>query len=193
MIARIENIIAQAKERLHRDIIAIEKRTDLTEDEKVSQITNKFSIACAAIATQPIPIADFFVLTPIQGYMGTRIAAIRGISISEGKATDLLKELAGVVGLGMLGQNFVLTAYKVGVPYAGGFMTIPLVYGATYAIGRVMDAYFKQKRKGESIDKEALKLIWKETLEKKKAEGKKMRKEIRKTEKAESARGEEGT
>jgi uncharacterized protein (DUF697 family) len=124
--------------------------------------------------------------------MGSRIGAIRGFLISEAKAIDLVKELAGVVGLGMLGQNFVLTAYKVGVPYAGGFMTIPLVYGATYAIGKVMDAYFKQKRKGESIDKEALKLIWKETLEKKKAEGKKMRKEIRESKNDKSARGKKG-
>ena len=70
---------------------------------------------------------------------------------------SIIKEILGVIGLGMLAQNFVLTAYKIGVPYFGGFMTIPLVFGATYAIGRVMDTYFIKKKKKEVINPDELK------------------------------------
>ena len=62
--------------------------------------------------------------------MGSCIGAIRGMPISESKTMEVIKELKGVVGICMLGQNFVLTAYKIRLPGLGVFMTIPLVYYA---------------------------------------------------------------
>ena len=98
MSSEQKSILKQAKDKLKKSVTEIENRTDITDDQKVTQIIKTFSAACAAIAIQPIPFADIFVLTPIQAYMGTRIGAIRGIPISESKATDIIKELAGVVG-----------------------------------------------------------------------------------------------
>jgi uncharacterized protein (DUF697 family) len=184
MSTKQEGVISKAKEKLKREVLDIENRTDISNDEKVARIIKIFATTCAAVAVQPIPFADIFVLTPIQAYMGTRIAAIRGVPVSEAKATTIIKELFGVVGLGMLGQNFVLTAYKIGVPFAGGFMTIPLVYAASYAIGKVIDYFFIKKSRNESINPEELKRIWKETLKKKKKEGKKIKDDIRKSRKA---------
>ena len=97
-------ILDDAKDKISKEILDIEKRTDLSDDEKVSQIINVVSVMCAAIAVQPIPFADFFVLTPIQGFMGKKIADIRGYNISENGAQELIKEIAGVVGLGLLAQ-----------------------------------------------------------------------------------------
>ncbi len=64
-----------------------------------------FSTVCAAIAIQPIPFADIFILTPLQAYMGVRISAIRRVPLSEKQASDLIKEIMGVVGMGMLAQQ----------------------------------------------------------------------------------------
>ena len=153
-------IIESAKRRLRDEVTQIENRTDLSDDQKRSRIIHVFSVTCAAVAVQPIPFADIFVLTPIQAYMGARLSAIRGMPLSEAEAKDLLKEIAGVVGLGMAAQQAALGLYKVGLPFLAGFTTIPLVYGLTYAIGRVMDAYLEKKARRETMSKADIRSAW---------------------------------
>ena len=177
MSTKQDNIIAKAREKLKQEVLEIENRTDISDDEKVTRIIKVFSTTCAAVAVQPIPFADIFVLTPIQAYMGTRIAAIRGVPVSESKATEIIKELAGIVGLGLLAQQLIIGAYKF-IPYWGIITTIPMVFGMTYALGKVMDFYFIKKSRKEKIDPEIIKNIWEETLRQKKAEGKKKSKDI---------------
>ncbi|MDT8451551.1 MAG: DUF697 domain-containing protein [Gammaproteobacteria bacterium] len=173
------NVIKTVKKKIEIEITDIENRTDLSDDEKRSRIIHIFSVACAAVAVQPIPFADIFVLTPIQAYMGVRLSAIRGIPLSEADATDLLKEIAGIVGLGMAAQQIALGLYKVGLPGLAGFTTIPLVYGLTYAIGRIMDYYLEKKSKGQSIDNADLKKMWEEFRAEGKEQAKKAKDEVK--------------
>ena len=140
----VDNLLKRVRNKLENEIFKIENRSDISDDEKVEKIIKTFSASCAAITTQPIPFADIFVLTPIQAYMGTRIGSIRGVPVSEAKSTEIIKELGTVVGLGLLAQQLVIGAYKF-IPYWGPITTIPMVYGLTYAIGKVMDHYFIQK------------------------------------------------
>ena len=121
--------------KLQREYVGIENRTDITDDEKVTKIINITASVCAGVAVQPIPFADFFILTPIQAYMGTRIAAVRGISILKNDSITTLKQISGAVGLGLLGQQTVIGAYKTFIPFLGAVTTIPLVFGVTYGIG----------------------------------------------------------
>jgi uncharacterized protein (DUF697 family) len=167
------NIISRTKEKLQQEVFALEKRNDLTEDQKVKQLITIFSTTCAAIAIQPIPFADIFVLTPIQGIMGKKIADIKGYSITESGAIDVFKEIAGLVGLGLLAQQLVIGAYKTVIPFLGAITTIPLVFGLTYGMGYVMDYYFEKKIKNERIEPEVIKDIFKRA----RAEGKKKAKE----------------
>lgn len=169
IIDKTTEVINKAKEKLKVEVSDIENRTDLTDEEKVSQIITVFSTFCAAIAVQPIPFADFFVLTPIQGYMGKKLADIRGYNITEESTKEVFKELAGLVGLGFLAQQLAIGAYKTVLPFLGAITTIPLVFGLTFGMGRVMDYYFVKKIKGEKIDKADIQDIFKQA----KAEGKK--------------------
>jgi uncharacterized protein (DUF697 family) len=159
-MAKTMDIIEAAKRKVQAEVTDIENRADLTDDQKRSRIIHIFSVTCAAVAVQPIPFADIFVLTPIQAYMGVRLSAIRGMPLSEVEAKDLLKEISGVVGLGMVAQQIALGLYKVGLPFLAGFTTIPLVYGLTYAIGRVMDYYLEKKSRGEMVSNAELVDIW---------------------------------
>lgn len=154
-------------DRVKRQIFEIEERTDLTTEEKVSRITHITCATCAGVAVQPIPFADIFILTPIQAYMGTRIAAIHGVPVSESEAADIIKEILGVIGMGFAAQQIALGIWKTLIPGAGGFMTIPIVYGLSYAIMRVMDAYFTAKAAKRKLTPEEIKSIWKNA----KAEG----------------------
>jgi len=172
------DIIEEAKKKIEAEITNIENRTDLSDDQKRSRIIHIFSVTCAAVAVQPIPFADIFVLTPIQAYMGVRLSAIRGMPLSDSEATDLLKEIAGIVGLGMAAQQIALGLYKVGLPFLAGFTTIPLVYGLTYAIGRIMDFYLEKKSKGQAVSNADLKKMWEQFREEGKQQAKRAKDEV---------------
>ena len=98
--------------------------SDLTPDEKVKKIIYTFSAVCAATATQPIPFADIFILTPMQAYMGTLIAKVRGYNFS---MQQVYKEIIGVMALGFFAQQTAIGLYKF-IPVWGIFTTIPIVY-----------------------------------------------------------------
>ena len=166
-------IIDRVKEKIRTEVSEIEKRTDLTKEQKIEKICIVFGTFCGALAAQPIPFADIFLLTPIQAYMGKKIADIHGYNITEQGATSIVKEIAGLIGMGLLSQQLAIGAYKTFIPFLGAITTIPLVFGLTYGMGKVMNAYFKAKIKGEAISKEHIRDIFKNA----KKEGQKMGKE----------------
>jgi uncharacterized protein (DUF697 family) len=155
-----DDIVNRAKAKIQREISEIENRQDLTQAQKISQIIHIFSAICAGVAVQPIPFADIFLLTPIQAYMGVRLSAVMGQPLTERESADIMKEIAGVVGLGLLAQQLALGAYKTFLPFLGGLTTIPLVYGLTYAIGRVMEQYLMARHKNQKLSPEQIKSLW---------------------------------
>lgn len=175
----INDLIGKARARLEREILDIEKRNDLTDDEKVSHIIVIFSTVCAGIAVQPIPFADIFILTPLQAFMGAKISSIRGVPLSEKETSDVIKELMGVVGIGMVAQQLGIAAAKIFFPIFGGIATVPVVFSLTYAIGRVMDVYFCHKAAGKTASPEALKEAWKRAKAEGEKEGKLRESEIK--------------
>lgn len=156
-----ENLLSELRARVDRELTDIESRDDLTDDKKVNQVIVIFSTTCAAIAVQPVPFADFFILTPLQAYMGARISAIRGTPLNEKEVNDLIVELMGVVGLGMVAQQIGIAAAKAFFPIFGSVATVPVVFSLTYAIGKLMDAYFVAKVEGQDLSAAQIKDVWK--------------------------------
>ena len=178
--AFIEDKIAIFKKQVSHNLTDIESRDDLSADAKADRVIHIFSVTCAGVAVQPIPFADIFVLTPIQMYLAERLAAVRGVPLSESSLKEIMTDLAKVIGLGMLAQQAALGLYKVGLPFLAGFTTIPLVYGLTYAIGKTLDYLVIQRMKGRKIDVEQLKNQWRQA----KKEGRKKGKEYKAKEEA---------
>ena len=102
--------------------------------------------------------------------MGKEIASIRGYSVTEMEMIDIIKKISGAISLGYLAQQTVLVLYKIGLPGFGGFMTIPLVYGLTYAIGKIMDYYLVQEKTGKGVNMKDIAEYWKKFFK----EGKKL-------------------
>ena len=173
------DLLSRARARLEREVLDIENRTDLTEQQKADRIVVIFSTVCAGLAIQPIPFADIFILTPLQAYMGTRLAAIRGIRLSEQESTTVLKQLMGVVGMGLVAQQLGIAAAKILFPIFGGVATIPVVFGLTFAIGTVMDKYFIAKAQGRELSATEIKRTWKAAKQKGETEGKRREQDIR--------------
>ena len=158
-------------DKIKREITEIEHRTDIRDDEKVSRITHIACATRAGVAIQPIPFADFFVLTPMQAYFASRIAAIRGVPVSESDAFDWIKEIIGIVGMGMIAQQIAIGIWKIVTFGFGGLLTIPIVYGLTYAVMKVSDAYFTSKAKNRKLSPEEIKSIWRTAIREGKKKG----------------------
>lgn len=155
-----EGIVDKLLAKLKREITDIENRSDLTTEQKIKQITHITCAGCAGIAIQPIPFADIFILTPVQAYMGSRIAAIRGVPVSESEVSDVIKEIAGVIGMGVLAQQLAIGIWKTLTFGFGGLATIPIVYGLSYAIMRVIDAYYVAKAQNRRLSDDEIKNLW---------------------------------
>jgi uncharacterized protein (DUF697 family) len=181
-----EDFISSIKKEIARNLTDIESRDDLSANEKSNRIIQIFSATCAGAAVQPIPFADIFVLTTIQAYMAERLAAVRGVPMAQGSAMDLVTDLARVIGLGMVAQQVALGLYKVGLPFLAGFTTIPLVYGLTYAIGKVLDHLLIERAKGKKLSPDEIKSIW----AREKKEGVRKGKEYRKKRKTKESGNE---
>lgn len=158
-------------DKIKKEITEIEHRTDISEEQKVSHITHIACATCAGVAIQPIPFADIFVLTPIQAYFASRIAAIHGVPVSESGAIDWIKETMGIVGLGIIAQQIAIGIWKVVSFGLGGLLTIPLVYGLTYAIMKVANAYFSAKARKQKLGDEQIKAIWSSAFKEGKKKG----------------------
>lgn len=117
---------------------------------KINSVIALGSASCAIIAVQPIPFADIFILTPVQMvmiyYLNKIISDDADADIDSG---SLLATLGAVAGWGLVAQQAILALYKIGLPGFAGFTTIPLVYGATSAIGymavKVLEMQIKDK------------------------------------------------
>lgn len=151
-----EGMFEKLKKRLEAEFFSIERNPHLTEDQKVNQMIFTTAVLCAAVAIQPIPFADIFILTPIQGYMGHKIAQIRGFEMKEEGVWEVIKYIASVVGLGFAAQQTAIGLFKLGLPGIGGLITIPLVGGLTMGIGKALDLYFRMKVQGRTPSEDAI-------------------------------------
>jgi uncharacterized protein (DUF697 family) len=160
-MTKSNGLFDSVKQKLMSQLLEIENNPKFNDDEKVSKIINTTAVICAAVAIQPIPFADIFILTPIQGFMGYKIGQIRGVDLKEESMGDIIKYIMGVVGLGIGAQQTAIGLFKLGLPGLGGLMTIPLVAGLTYGIGRAMDIYFKAVKQGRKPSDDELKNAFK--------------------------------
>tara|TARA_B100000674_G_C37930490_1_gene957730 strand:- start:1058 stop:1789 length:732 start_codon:yes stop_codon:yes gene_type:complete len=161
--------IEAALAKIRSEITQIEHRSDINDAKKIDLMIHYGSASCAGIAIQPIPFADIFVLTPIQAYFGTRIAAIRGIPVSESEISEQIRELIGIVGMGFLAQQVAIGIWKTVTFGAGGLLTIPLVYALSYAVMRVIAAYYTAKAQGKKLSDDQIKEIYKAAFKEGKA------------------------
>ncbi|MBL8200430.1 MAG: hypothetical protein JNK40_05600 [Chromatiales bacterium] len=161
----------QVAEKVKANIADIEEHTALNDDQKVSRITHIACATCAAVGTQPVPFADIFLLATLQAYFSSRIAALRGVAISESDAMNYVKGISGMVGIGILAEQIAIGLWKLVTFGLGGILTFTLDYALTYAVMKVSDAYFSAKARGEALDREQIRSIWKSAYSEGKRKG----------------------
>ncbi len=115
---------------------------DRAAQAEVAQLLVKSTAAiCAAIGTQPIPLADMPILTTLQLVMVSGIMYLSGRERSLRAATEFIGVLGANVGAGMVlreGARAILKFFP-----GWGNVVCGMVAGAgTYAIGRAAIVYF---------------------------------------------------
>ena len=110
--------------------------------KQIAQVVIKSVTAiCAAIGTQPIPLADFPILTSLQATMVAGIMHISGREWSPKLAAEFIAALGANIGAGLVLREGARAAAKF-VPIWGNAISGAVAGAGTYAMGRSAAAYF---------------------------------------------------
>ena len=109
--------------------------------EIAAMLTRSTTAICTAIGAQPIPLADFPILTSLQVAMVAGIVHATGREWGLRLARDFLGALGVNVGVGFLLREGARAAVKL-LPIWGNVISGAVAGAGTYAIGRAASAYF---------------------------------------------------
>ena len=110
--------------------------------KQIAQVVIKSVTAIsAAIGAQPIPLADFPILTSLQGTMVASIMHISGREMSVKLAGEFIAALGANIGMGLALREGARAVLKF-VPVWGNAVSGGVAAAGTYAMGRAASAYF---------------------------------------------------
>ena len=109
--------------------------------ELAQHLVRSLTTVCAAIGVQPIPFADFPILTAIQFAMVSGIMHVSGRGLGLRSAAEFFGALGINVGAGMIFREGARAAAKL-VPGWGNAISGGVAAAGTYAVGRSAIGYF---------------------------------------------------
>jgi uncharacterized protein (DUF697 family) len=109
--------------------------------ELARAVVKSVAAICGAVGAQPIPLADFPVLTSLQAAMVAGIMHISGRDLSMKLAGEWIGALGANLGLGLVMREGARAILKV-VPVWGDLVSGGIAAAGTYAIGKAATAYF---------------------------------------------------
>jgi len=110
--------------------------------KEIAQIVIKSVTAIsAAVGAQPIPLADFPILTSLQAGMVASIMHISGREMSPKLAGEFLAAVGANVGAGLVLREGARAAVKL-LPFWGNAISGAVAATGSYAVGRAATGYF---------------------------------------------------
>jgi uncharacterized protein (DUF697 family) len=157
-------------------VLSFDVNPAFSEQENVHRIIQQTATVCAVVAcVNPVPLTDFLLLTPIHAKMTFHIGKVKGFDITQERALDILREVLSTIGLSMTATW--LASFIKPIPVVSFLIYAPIIYGATYGIGHVVEAYFHGLKTGQVPSAQELKAIYEKQLSRGKVEGASLRKE----------------
>lgn len=124
-----------------------------SREENADEVIKAAALLSGAIAVEPLPFADLLLITPVQLKMVLHIGKIYGFDITPQRAREIVGELGATVAYGLAARQIMRGVAKIVAPVVGGIVTAPLVYGWTFGLGRLAEAYFQRKVQGLPFEK----------------------------------------
>jgi uncharacterized protein (DUF697 family) len=109
--------------------------------ETATTVVNACVTLCTAVGTEPIPLADFPILTSLQISMVASIIYISGRTVSRKMAAEFIAALGANVGMGIVLREGSRALLKL-FPGWGNVISGAIAGAGTYAIGKAATAYF---------------------------------------------------
>jgi uncharacterized protein len=109
--------------------------------ELAARLTRSVTAISAAIGAQPIPLADFPILTALQFAMVAGIMHISGRELSLRATAEFLAALGMNIGAGMIFREGARAAVKL-LPGWGNAISGGVAAAGTYGVGKAASAYF---------------------------------------------------
>ncbi|MDD3144963.1 MAG: adenylate/guanylate cyclase domain-containing protein [Candidatus Gracilibacteria bacterium] len=141
----------------------------LTDDlkQKINEIDNtifKFSSVAAILGIQPIPFLDVYSVLPFHIYLLKEIAKKYSIEINTKESKEILTTVIGSVGSSYILSQSVIGLSKIGMIGFGGYVMMPLNFGLTYSMGKILSMYFYQKSQGAKATNSEIKELFKYSI-----------------------------
>ena len=111
------------------------------QTELSMRLVRSVTAICAAVGAQPIPLADFPILTTLQFAMVAGVMHIGGRELSLRAAAEFVGALGMNIGFGMVFREGARAAVKV-LPGWGNAISGGIAAAGTYGIGRAATSYF---------------------------------------------------
>ena len=153
LAVRTSSVVALCHTRLLSESIALELPPEAQLEmarlsgnkelqKQIAQIVIKSVTAmCAAVAAQPIPLADFPILTALQTAMVGSIMHVSGREMNAKRTAEFLAAVGANIGTGIVLREGARAAVKL-VPIWGSAISGAVAGAGTYAIGRAAVAFF---------------------------------------------------
>ena len=123
-------------------------------DRKYEIVSRNYSCISAAIGFIPfVPVADFFVLTPLQVVMCNQIFAMYNFDCD---TKEFLKTVGAAVGQGLL-MRLTSKLFCSLIPGLGWVINASVAFTGTYIIGRIAREYAMN---GGTLSSESIQAIW---------------------------------
>jgi len=116
-------------------------RAKKVQMEIAQNLVRSLTTVCAAIGVQPIPFADFPILTAIQFAMVSGIMHVSGRELGLKSAAEFFGALGLNIGAGMIFREGARAAAKL-LPGWGNAISGGVAAAGTYAVGRSAIGYF---------------------------------------------------
>lgn len=115
------------------------ERTKLSKDQKADRIIQIYSVSCAGLAVEPIPVVDSLIIAPVQITMVIQLGKIYEVNLSKSAITGI----ANTVLLSFGGTYLFLSLTKL-VPGWGSVIGPGIAYGLTISAGKIIKELFSQ-------------------------------------------------
>jgi uncharacterized protein (DUF697 family) len=139
LVKRIADILPDAMQ----DAFIAQQQADVQLKEKRVRtlVYSKASIS-AAIALLPIPVADIFLITPMQIAMVSAIGYFYGVDVNKERVLELFATLGAGFGFRQAARQLVKL-----VPGYGTVISAAIAFAGTVALGETAHVWFKNKMK----------------------------------------------
>ncbi|MGA3170137.1 MAG: hypothetical protein ABSE62_03920 [Chthoniobacteraceae bacterium] len=138
----LANHVKTLRELIEGEMEAARKSPDKAAKTAVARkVVATCSAVCTTVGVEPIPLADFPILTALQVVMIACIMHVSGREISRKGIAEFFGALGMNIGAGLLFRETARTAIKF-LPGFGSAISGAVAGGATYTLGRAAMAYF---------------------------------------------------